>query len=106
MAKAANIVRKQLFERETFNGDLSFERMMSSVPLLLFQLIELILGDETSTTEHCKGIAANISQLIKFNTVSTKRSYKKSKKEYTRHSLAQEPPLPVAIGLFIWIGTP
>ena len=99
LAKAAHIVRDDLFKQTTdFNCDLSRAAQSMSVPYSMQQLIELILDGSNSQSVRTKQVANNVSQLLKFNSVKTKR---RKVEAQTRHSKSMETPLPVAIGLFL-----
>ena len=103
LAKAAKIIRKDLFEKYvSFNGDLSINKAESSYPFSLKRLIMMIL--EVNSVEDIKStktskIANNISQIIRFNAVKHRR---KQDVTVSRHSAKSEPPLPVSIGLMVY----
>ena len=103
LAKAAKIIRQDLFEKDvSFNGDLSINKAESSYPFSLKRLIMMIL--EVSSVEDIKStktskIANNISQIIRFNAVKHRR---KQDVTVSRHSAKSEPPLPVSIGLMVY----
>ncbi len=102
LCKAAKIIRKHLFSKEeVFDGDLTKQRQISSVPKELIHLVSLIL-EGTSQYDKISGntqkIAINLSQLLRFNAVKSKRKMGDS---HTRHSTTNEPPLPAKIGLLI-----
>ena len=106
-AKAASVIRKQLFNNdEIFNGDLSRERQMASILQVLHQLIQLLLEGGTCNNNNystCSSdIANNISQLIRYNGVKHQR---RDIVTYVRHSSSNEPPLPVAVGLIVYVRT-
>ena len=70
ISKAASVIRKQLFNNdEIFDGDLSRERQMASIPQVLHQLIQLLLKGGTcnnTTFSICSSnMANNISKLIR-----------------------------------------
>ena len=75
IAKAAHILRKQLFlSKEVSDGDLIRKRQSNSVPLLLLQMIQMILKDNASKiSNESSRVIINISQLIRFNSVKQKR---------------------------------
>ena len=77
ISKAAEVIRKVLFScEETFDGDVSQDRQLRSVPKILVQLISLIIegGDlDRTISSNLERIACNISQLIKFNAVKRTR---------------------------------
>ena len=100
IAKAASVIRKQLFSNEIFNGDLSRERQVASTPQVLHQLIQLLLEGGTCNDNNyfncSSNVANNISQLIRYNAVKYQR---RDAVTYVRHSSSNVPPLPVAVGL-------
>ena len=79
-SKTARAVRMRLFEKEEcFDGDVSIEIQVQSVPDILIKFISMILegGDfnrSLSTSMH--KISANTAKLIHFNSVKRKRSEK------------------------------
>ena len=102
ICKAANIVRKHTFTKvESFDGDLSTIPQKSSIPAHLIHLVGLILEgakDYDSVSDITEGMALKLAQLIRFNSLKTKRRNESDKK---RHSKRNEPPLPLLIGLSI-----
>ena len=101
LSKAAKIVRKFLLvNEEKFDGDLSSEKQKGSVPLPLVNLISLIIDGETTidnASANAAAVATNLAQLIRFNSIKTKRR----SDGFLRHSVTNEPPLAVKIGLMI-----
>ena len=100
--KAAKIMRHHLFSsNQVFDGDLSHQKQTASIPKELIHLVSLIL-EGTSQHQQVSGnthaIAVNLSQLIRFNAVKTKRKLGDSR---FRHSKANEPPRPIKNGLMI-----
>ena len=72
-------------------------RQKSSIPACLSHLVGLILEgakDYDSVSDSTEGIALKFAQLIRFNSVKTKRRTECEKK-------GNEPPLPLLIGLSI-----
>ena len=96
--RAAKIIRKYMFKNdESFDGDLSKERQLRTVPQHLLQLLDLILeSNESEVSQTTRNFSLKIAQLIRFNSVKTKRSGTNF-----RHSKKNELPFPVAIGLSI-----
>ena len=98
LANAAKIVRRDLFEKlDSFNGSFKKGCQEDSVSKLLLALVSMILDgtnieDQINTTQ----AALTIAQLLKFNAV---RHQRKAKTVSVRHSLAQETPVPVYVGL-------
>ena len=102
LSKAAKIIPHHLFSLDqVFHGDLSQQKQTASVPKELIHLVSLILE---GTLQHQQvlgnthDVAVNLSQLIRFNAVKTKRKLGDS---HFRHSKANEPPLPIKTGLMI-----
>ena len=77
LCNTAKIIRKHLFEtKEVFNGDLSLNKQEQSVPKILLHLISLILEgtlEFDKVLDNSRKLALNIAQLIRFNSVKTKR---------------------------------
>ena len=73
IAKAASVICKQLFNNdEIFNGDLSREQQMASIPQALHELKHFLLEGKTcnDNTYTCSSnIPNNISQLIWHKTL-------------------------------------
>ena len=95
LAKAANIVRKELFEMrasaEEFNGTFSDDCQSSSVPPSLTALVSMVHEGpsiKNQTREEPSPSSLAVSQLIAFNTVKRKRD----KTASYRHSRSQETP--------------
>ena len=102
LSKAAKTIRHHLFSSDqVFDGDLSQQKQIASVPKELIHFVSLIL-EGTSQHQQISGnthaIAVNLSQLIRFNAVKTKRKLGDSR---FRHSKANEPPRPIKTGLMI-----
>ncbi len=97
LAKAAKIVRKDMFSHKgfTFSGAFQPECQEKSVPASLKSLVSMLLnganlkGQDSQESRPC----LTICQTILFNTK------KKSSSTSLRHSAAREPPLPIYIGL-------
>ena len=107
ISKAAKIIRKSMFENvEIFDGDFSFQKQKASVSKQLFQLMSLILDDNTLSKEaekciQSEAIQVHLSQLIQFSSVRKKcRS-----SDNVRHSKTNKPPFPVKTGLLIHSAT-
>ena len=100
LAKAARIVRCEMFNEPGFHFDGSFPSYCqnASVPSSLKMLISMLLNGSTiaqgSATE--SQATLTISQLIVFNSKK-----KPSSTSSNRHSLEREPPLPLYVGLSI-----
>ena len=98
LARAAWIIRPELFAASSFDGDVSIEKQNDSVPFCLQQFMELLIEGCPSKSHVTKSVANNIGQLIKFNSVKTQR---RKVDASTRHCRQLETPLPVAIGLYL-----
>ena len=98
ISKAAKVIRKYMFAKTvTFNGNLGYDQQKESVPIQLLHLLGLILEgvkNYDTVTDSTEGIALNLSQLVHFNAVKTKRS-----SANVRRSKVNEPPFPVQVGL-------
>ena len=65
-------------------------------------MIQMILESKASEISNEKSrVAANISQLIRFNSVKQRRG----SAENARHCITNEPPLPVAVAQMIYSKT-
>ena len=104
LAKAAQIIRQQLFDKwEAFDGVFHEVCQENSVPSTLRALVSMILSgaeieDQTSGTVTPAALA--IAQLLRINSV------KHSRKETdhaasVRHSSNQETPVPMYVGLML-----
>lgn len=100
LAKAANIIRKDIFNSNGFHFDGSFPHgcQQESVPFNLKCLVSMLLNgpnlqDQDSTDSQA---CLTLSQLILFNSKKERSHTSKS-----RHSLDLEPPLPLYIGINI-----
>ena len=102
LAKVAHMIRKDIFSQdEVFDGDLSKDRQLASVPSSLLQLVALIMeggSDQEKMSDTSMHVAGNIAQLIRFNATKRKRN---EDVRHIRHSKDNEPPLPVYIGLLL-----
>ena len=100
LAKAARIVRCEMFNEPGFHFDGSFPSNCqdASIPSSLKILISMLLNGSTITQGRAIESQATLTtlQLIVFN--SKKKSYLTSS---NRHSLEREPPLPLYVGLSI-----
>ena len=102
LSAAAKIIRHHLFSPDqVFDGDLSQQKQTASVSRKLIHLVSLILegtSQHQQVSENTHAIAVNLSQLIRFNAVKTKRKLGDS---HFRHSKANEPILPIKTDLMI-----
>ena len=102
LSTAAKIIRHHLFSSDQlFDGDLSQQKPTASVSKKLIHLVSLILegtSQHQQVSENTHAIAVNLSQLIRFNAVKTKRKLGDS---HFRHSKANEPILPIKTDLMI-----
>ena len=105
LAKAAKIVRKQIFDYESkFDGSFNNECQKRAVPDALVTLIRMILeGTNIACTDHPESISGRntianvISQLVAFNSVRLNSGSSSA----VRHSEERETPLPIYLGLMI-----
>ena len=74
--KTATAIRMRLFEKEEcFDGDVSIERQVQSVPDILIKLISMILEGSNfirSVSTSLHKISTNIAQFVCFNSVKRK----------------------------------
>ena len=106
LARAATIVRKDIFAHKGFNFSRCFPRdcQLKYLPSSLRSLVSIIINglnikeQEQSESQAC----LTVFETIIFNT--KKRSYK-TKTGQTRHSASCEPPLPLYVGLSIHSST-
>ena len=102
LSATAKIIRHHLFSPDqVFDGDLSQQKQTASVSRKLIHLVSLILegtSQHQQVSENTHAIAVNLSQLIRFNAVKTKRKLGDS---HFRHSKAKEPILPIKTDLMI-----
>ena len=103
LARAAEIVRRQMFgEAKPFIG---FPEgcQKESVPQMLICLVNMILeGPNIKDQMTDTGTAAvAIAQILKFNSVKHKRMQSTSPSSTVRHSHAQETPLPIYVGMML-----
>ena len=98
LAKAASIIRKNIFDSLGFHFSGSFPsgRQQESVPINLKYLLSMLLNgpnlrDQDSTDSQA---CLTLSQMIIFNSKKGGSSTSKS-----RHSQDLEPPLPLYIGI-------
>ncbi len=105
LARAAQIVRRNIFgEAKTFTG-FPAGCQKSSVPSLLLALVNMILEgpsikDQSKDTTHAA--ALSIAQLLKFNSAKHRREQDTIT---LRHRIAQETPVPTYIGLMLHVQT-
>ena len=101
LAKAAGIIREDMFSHKgfTFSGSFTKDCQESTVPASLKSLVSMILtGVNIENTEAQESQPClTVCQTIFFN--AKERSTTKSKTGQTRHTQAREPPLPLYIGL-------
>ena len=108
LAKAAAIVRKQLFEfGHAFSGSLCEEDTTTRVPKTLLALVNMILDGPSIESQSRKEKSANqaaktISQLIVFNSVKKTTRHRKS---VVRHNSDREVPIPLYLGLKMHVQT-
>ena len=101
LARAAKIVRSQMFgEAKSFTG-FSVGCQEESVPSRLLALVTMILEGPSikDQSEDRTPAALSIAQLLKFNSTKGKRDNASS--VHVKHSTAQETPVPRYIGLML-----
>ncbi|KAJ8407186.1 hypothetical protein AAFF_G00288620 [Aldrovandia affinis] len=103
LAHAAQIVRRHMFgEAKPFTG---FPEgcQEESVPLLLLALVSMILEGPSIKEQMADTNPAAIAttQILKFNSVKHKRTRGTTSSTSVRHSVAQETPLPIYIGMML-----
>ena len=105
LAKSAKLVREKLFsDNHPFNGTFSSSSKSESVPEVLVALISMILegpGIKEQTKEITLSAARSIAELVKYNAVKHKRSPVNVAEKSSRHSMHQETPLPIYLGLLV-----
>ncbi len=100
MARAAKIVRSQLFEKVNSLSEFSVGSQEKSVPSHLLALVTIILdGPIKDQIEERTPAALSIAQLLKFNSTRQKRDSTSS--AHARHSTVQETPVPRYIGFML-----
>ena len=103
LARAAQIVRRHMFDHYPFTGSFEGNCQEKSVPHLLLALVSMVLeGPSIKDQIHqCSTQAAlSIAQILKHNSVKHMRKQTDTS-SFVRHSLAQETPLPTYIGLLL-----
>ncbi|KAJ8393374.1 hypothetical protein AAFF_G00060960 [Aldrovandia affinis] len=103
LAHAAQIVRRHMFgEAKPFTG---FPEgcQEESVPPLLLALVSMILEGPSIKEQMADTNPAAIAttQILKFNSVKHKRTRGTTSSTSVRHSVAQETPLPIYIGMML-----
>ena len=102
LARAAQIVRRQLFDKsKPFDGSFSATCQEESVPSSLISLVNMILEGPSikdQVYQHSNATALSLAQLLKFNAVKHARK-QKDKPTYLRHSLERETLLAIYVGL-------
>ncbi len=110
LAKAANIVRRDIFTTiSKFDVTFNKDTQKDSVPKTWLMLISMILNgsDLTAKNEHDlvsqNQACLSVSQMVVFNTFKRRRDL--INPASYRHSKDREPPLPVHLGLRIYSQT-
>ena len=105
LAKAANIIRNDIFAHQGFNfsGCFPLDCQSKLLPSTLKSLISMILTGHGVKPQHQDDkpesqACLTVCQMILFNT---KKIACSSKTGHLRHSIAREPPLPLYVGLNI-----
>ena len=102
LARATQIVRKDMFKAyPSFNGSFSDRCQEDSVPQLLLTLVSMILEGPSIKDQSCQSATPSltIAQLMRYNSV--KHARKDAPAIHIRHSINQETPLPIYIGLML-----
>lgn len=98
LAKAAKIIREDIFKSEGFHFDATFppKCQEDSIPTTLKMLVSMMLKGPTLKNQEPQESQATLTicQTVMFNCTKTAKSVVKQ-----RHSLTSEPPLPLYIGL-------
>ena len=104
LAKAAGIIRKDMFSHKgfTFSGSFTKDCQESAVPASLKSLVAMIqTGVNIENTEPWESQPClTVCQTIFFNAIEW--STAKSRTGQTRHTKVREPPLPLYIGLNVY----
>ena len=104
LARAANIVRREIFNKESsFTGTYDSQCQASSVPNSLVALVSMILYGPNIKTQSSylstPQAALTLSQLLKFNSFARCRGRDTS--HTLRHKEERETPLPQYLGVLI-----
>lgn len=108
LAKAARIVREDIFRSCGFNFSCSFppDCQKNSVPANLNSMAMLMKGADLKDQDFKDSLAClTASQIILLNCKKRARRDKKKTSSRSRHSLEFEPPLPLYIGLNLHMQT-
>ncbi|CAB3987995.1 Hypothetical predicted protein [Paramuricea clavata] len=102
LAKAANIVRKDMLEKKTsFTGTFEKNCQKDSIPQCLYSLVNMILhGPNIRKQAENRSTQATltVSQLLQFNSYFSNRS---GCSHHDHHNRCRETPLPIYLGLSI-----
>jgi len=105
LARAAQIVRRHMFDPTPFTGSFEDNCQEKSVPHLLLSLVSMVLEGPSIKDQirECTTPAAlSIAQILKYNSVKHVRKQADTIcTSSVRHSSTQETPLPVYIGLML-----
>ena len=109
LARAAEVVRRDMFDSSwQFGGSLHKVDQCKSVPQSLLTLVKMVLEGpaiDVQALEESAQAALTIGQLMVFNSVKHKRSTGSHIGKAVRHSLQQETPVPLYVGLAIHAAT-
>ena len=103
LARAAQIVRRHMFDPKPFTGSFEENCQEKSVPHMLLALVSMVLEGPSIKDQirECSTPAAlSIAQILKYNSVKHMRKQADTSSA-VRHSSAQETPLPIYIGLLL-----
>ena len=102
LARAARIIRKDIFQSsQPFNGSFSDKCQQESVPQLLLTMVSMMLegaGIKNQARQSSSSASLTIAQLIKYNSVKHER---RAAGTDVPHSISQETPLPIYLGLML-----
>ena len=102
LARAAPIIRKDMFQlSQPSNGYFSDKSQEESVPQLLLTVVSMMLegaGIKNQARQSLSSASLTISQLIKYSSVKHER---RGASTDVGHSISQETPLPIYLGLML-----
>ncbi|KAK1900200.1 Calpain-like protease palB/RIM13 [Dissostichus eleginoides] len=106
LARAANIVRKDMFKmKQDFSGSFDAHCQEESVPVSLLALVSMVLYGPNITAQTSSAFipqpALTLSQLLLYNSLVRQREIATTSRPTTRHSKDRETPLPIYLGIMI-----
>ena len=111
MMHTAKLLRSAMFAANTcnFNGCFETDSQLKSVPHVLLTFVNMLLEGPNCIQSSVSQSALSISQLIVYNSIRRPRSPASSDTGCShvaaRHSLGQEKPLPIYLGLMLHSAT-